>query len=57
MQQEALETQLAQHKTNLIKESIRLGHCDLGNHHYACGQLQVGPSAGGYAHMPRASAT
>ena len=29
------------YKTNLIKESIRLGHNELGNFHYACGNLLV----------------
>lgn len=42
--QESLETELNGYKTNLIKESIRLGHNELGNHHYACGRLQVSPS-------------
>ena len=36
-----LETELNGYKTNLIKESIRMGHNDLGDFHYARGDLQV----------------
>ena len=37
----ALESELNNAKTNLIKESIRLGHNDLGSFHYAHGNPQV----------------
>jgi COP9 signalosome complex subunit 1 len=40
--QERLESELHSHKTNLIKESIRLGHNDLGDFSYNRGDLQVG---------------
>ena len=40
-----LESELNGYKTNLIKESIRMGHNDLGDFHYARGDLQV-PGAG-----------
>ena len=36
-----LETELNGYKTNLIKESIRMGHNDLGDFYYARGDLQV----------------
>jgi COP9 signalosome complex subunit 1 len=39
--QERLESELHSHKTNLIKESIRLGHNDLGDFSYNRGDLQV----------------
>eukprot|EP00879_Flechtneria_rotunda_P011738 GHRR01012259.1.p1 GENE.GHRR01012259.1~~GHRR01012259.1.p1 ORF type:complete len:109 (+),score=33.92 GHRR01012259.1:1683-2009(+) len=39
--QERLEAELHSHKTNLIKESIRLGHNDLGDFFYNRGDLQV----------------
>jgi COP9 signalosome complex subunit 1 len=39
----ALESELNNAKTNLIKESIRLGHNDLGNFHYMHGNPQVTP--------------
>lgn len=39
--QERLESELHSHKTNLIKESIRLGHNDLGDFFYNRGDLQV----------------
>ncbi|WIA41006.1 hypothetical protein OEZ86_004647 [Tetradesmus obliquus] len=38
--QERLESELHSHKTNLIKESIRLGHNDLGDFFYNRGDLQ-----------------
>ena len=38
---ESLEAELNVFKTNLIKESIRMGHNELGNFHYARGNLQV----------------
>ncbi|KAL9652431.1 hypothetical protein ABK040_000004 [Willaertia magna] len=39
-QQQRLETELNAHKTNLIKESIRMGHNELGDFHYDRGNLQ-----------------
>lgn len=36
---EKYEAQLKSYKHNLIKESIRMGHEDLGNHYYASGDL------------------
>lgn len=38
-QVEKLELDLCQHKLNSIKEKVRMGHNDLGNHHYAVGNL------------------
>jgi COP9 signalosome complex subunit 1 len=38
--QEKLEMELNGYKTNLIKESIRMGYNDLGDFHYARGDLQ-----------------
>jgi hypothetical protein len=38
--QEKLETELNGYKTNLIKESIRMGYNDLGDFHYGRGDLQ-----------------
>ena len=38
---EKLESELAGYKTNLIKESIRMGHNDLGEFDYERGELQV----------------
>eukprot|EP00798_Chlamydomonas_sp_ICE-L_P013422 gene13422-19278_t len=38
--QERLESELHGYKTNLIKESIRMGHTDLGDFHYERGDLQ-----------------
>ncbi|KAJ2999085.1 cop9 signalosome complex subunit [Globomyces sp. JEL0801] len=35
-----LESELASYKSNLIKESIRMGHNDLGDHYYYVGDLQ-----------------
>ena len=32
-QGEKLEMDLGQHKINSIKEKVRMGHNDLGNHH------------------------
>ncbi len=43
---ERLEAELSSAKANLIKESIRMGHNDLGDHFYARGDLQVGRGAG-----------
>ena len=40
--QERLETELNGYKTNLIKESIRMGHNDLGDFFYHRGDLSVG---------------
>ncbi|KAJ3025377.1 UNVERIFIED_CONTAM: cop9 signalosome complex subunit [Siphonaria sp. JEL0065] len=34
-----LDAELKNYKANLIKESIRMGHQDLGDHFYACGDL------------------
>lgn len=39
--QERLEAELAGYKTNLIKESIRMGHADLGDFFYHRGDLSV----------------
>jgi hypothetical protein len=39
--QERLESELHGYKTNLIKESIRMGHNDLGDYFYGRGDLQV----------------
>jgi hypothetical protein len=39
--QERLEAELHGYKTNLIKESIRMGHNDLGDFFYDRGDLQV----------------
>lgn len=39
--QERLETELQASKANLVKESIRQGHNDLGDFFYARGDLQV----------------
>jgi len=39
-QQEKLEIELNAHKTNLIKESIRVGHNELGDYHLERGNLQ-----------------
>ena len=39
--QERLESELHGFKTNLIKESIRMGHNDLGDFFYGRGDLQV----------------
>ncbi|KAG9284044.1 hypothetical protein G9A89_022818 [Geosiphon pyriformis] len=36
---ERLEVELKNYKNNLIKESIRMGHNELGDHHYNCGSL------------------
>lgn len=36
---EKLDNDLKNYKTNSIKESIRRGHDDLGNHHLNCGDL------------------
>uniref|UniRef100_A0A7I4EGU5 26S proteasome regulatory subunit Rpn7 N-terminal domain-containing protein n=1 Tax=Physcomitrium patens TaxID=3218 RepID=A0A7I4EGU5_PHYPA len=38
--QEKLEVELNGYKTNLIKESIRMGYNDLGDFHYSRGDLQ-----------------
>jgi COP9 signalosome complex subunit 1 len=38
-QMDKLEVDLCQHKLNSIKEKVRMGHNDLGNHHYAVGNL------------------
>lgn len=40
-QQEKLELELNGYKTNLIKESIRMGHTDLGDFHYNRGDLNT----------------
>lgn len=42
MKQSRLESELQSYKTNLIKESIRMGHNDLGDFFYDRGDLQVG---------------
>ncbi|TPX48081.1 hypothetical protein SeLEV6574_g02253 [Synchytrium endobioticum] len=34
---EKLEAELKNYKNNMIKESIRMGHNDLGDHYYNCG--------------------
>ncbi|KAJ3318677.1 hypothetical protein HDU76_000759 [Blyttiomyces sp. JEL0837] len=39
IQTEKLETELKNYKNNLIKESIRMGHQDLGDHFYKAGEL------------------
>mmetsp|Transcript_31400 Transcript_31400/g.79014 ORF Transcript_31400/g.79014 Transcript_31400/m.79014 type:complete len:480 (-) Transcript_31400:255-1694(-) len=36
---EKLEVDLCQHKLNSIKEKVRMGHNDLGHHHYNVGSL------------------
>ncbi|TPX34998.1 hypothetical protein SmJEL517_g02516 [Synchytrium microbalum] len=36
---EKLEAELKNYKNNMIKESIRMGHNDLGDHYYNCGDL------------------
>jgi predicted DNA-binding protein len=36
-----LEAELNNYKTNLIKESIRMGHNDMGDFYYGRGDLQV----------------
>ncbi|KAG9320058.1 hypothetical protein KVV02_007291 [Mortierella alpina] len=38
-QTEMLESELKNYKRNSIKESIRMGNIELGNHYYACGDL------------------
>ena len=38
---ERLESELNNYKTNLIKESIRMGHNDMGDFFYGRGDLQV----------------
>lgn len=38
-QAEKLDVDLCQHKLNSIKEKVRMGHNDLGNHYYAVGNL------------------
>ncbi|KAK3805875.1 MAG: 26S proteasome subunit RPN7-domain-containing protein [Benniella sp.] len=38
-QTEMLEAELKNYKRNSIKESIRMGNIELGNHYYACGDL------------------
>ena len=38
-QVDKLEVDLCQHKLNSIKEKVRMGHNDLGNHFYAVGNL------------------
>ncbi|RUS15827.1 hypothetical protein BC937DRAFT_91948 [Endogone sp. FLAS-F59071] len=38
-QTEKLEAELKSYKNNMIKESIRMGHNDLGDHYYNCGDL------------------
>lgn len=40
------------YKSNLIKESIRMGHNELGDFFYARGDLQVG-AQGGWAPLRR----
>jgi len=40
-QQERLELELNGYKTNLVKESIRMGHNDLGDFHYNRGDLNT----------------
>ncbi|KAF9238437.1 hypothetical protein DTO006G1_9210 [Penicillium roqueforti] len=44
-QTERLEHELRGYKNNLIKESIRMGHEDLGNHHYKTGDLAAASKA------------
>ncbi|CAI7610776.1 unnamed protein product [Penicillium bialowiezense] len=46
---ERLENELKGYKNNLIKESIRMGNEDLGNHHYQTGDLAAASKA--YARM------
>jgi COP9 signalosome complex subunit 1 len=41
VQQERLEGDLTAYKANLVKESIRMGHNDLGDFFYAAGDLQA----------------
>jgi hypothetical protein len=41
MRQERLEGDLTVYKANLVKESIRMGHNDLGDFFYAAGDLQA----------------
>jgi COP9 signalosome complex subunit 1 len=43
--QEQLENALHGYKTNLIKESIRMGHNDLGDFHFNRGDLQASRAA------------
>ena len=38
---ERLDNELNGYKSNLIKESIRMGHNDMGDFYYARGDLQV----------------
>ncbi|KAI5816380.1 26S proteasome subunit RPN7-domain-containing protein, partial [Pyronema omphalodes] len=40
METATMEAALKSYKHNLIKESIRMGHDDLGGHYYACGDMQ-----------------
>ncbi len=40
-QLERLDNELNGYKSNLIKESIRMGHNDMGDFYYARGDLQV----------------
>ncbi len=47
--QERIETDLHGAKTNLIKESIRMGHNDLADFQYGRGDLQVGQILGNFA--------
>lgn len=46
--QDELEQNLHTYKTNLIKESIRMGYNDLGNFYYEHGMLQVGHQGLGF---------
>ncbi len=46
--QQKLESDLVSYKNNLVKESIRMGHNDLGDFHYSRGDLQVGGCFGGW---------
>ncbi|KAG0342459.1 COP9 signalosome complex subunit 1 [Podila horticola] len=39
MYADQLEAELKNYKRNAIKESIRMGNTDLGNHYYECGDL------------------
>lgn len=39
MKTDKLEMELKNYKTNCIKESIRMGYTDLGDHYYRCGDL------------------
>lgn len=43
--QERLEGDLTTYKANLVKESIRMGHNDLGDFFYAAGDLQAGSTS------------